>query len=264
MAVDLVLLFGSVFLVSIVSLIGAITLSIKVDLLKQILPLFVAFSAGALFGDVFIHLLPEAVEEAGFSVEISITILFGIVIFFLVEKIIHYHHKHSSNLQHHIHSDQEQHSEKETHTFTYMSLIGDGVHNFIDGLLIGGSYFVSIPLGISTTIAVILHEIPQEIADFGVLLHGGFSVKKALFFNFLSGITAILGVIIALAAESFIPNITHLLVPLTAGGFIYIAGSDLIPELHKETRIIESLKQLFMFSIGILVMLWLLKLEAGA
>lgn len=147
------------------------------------------------------------------------------------------------------------------HPFAYMNLVGDSLHNFIDGLIIAGSYLASIPAGIATTFAVILHEIPQEIGDFGVLIHGGFTKFKALFLNFITAIVAIFGAIVALTLGKYIPDIQQILVPLAIGGFLYIAGSDLIPELHKETKVWISIGQIFAFILGILIMMALLLIE---
>ena len=135
-----------------------------------------------------------------------------------------------------------------------MNLVGDGFHNFIDGLIIGGSYLVSIPIGIATTVAVLLHEVPQEIGDFGVLVHGGFSRKQAIMFNFITALTAILGAVLALILFDYVGNLTKFLLPFTAGGFIYIAASDLIPEIHQEKRPWRSLLTLVFLSLGIFLM----------
>ncbi len=233
----------SIFIATLISFIGIFTLSIKTETLKKFLIYLVSFSAGALFGDAFIHLLPEIVSEAGFTLEISLYLLAGILIFFVLEKFIHWRHCHLPTTKAH------------PHPFALMNLLGDGIHNFIDGLIIGASYLVSIQIGIVTTAAIILHEIPQEIGDFGVLLYGGFSKSKALLLNFLIALTAVLGVIAALLTSFYIENLTTLLIPLAVGGFIYIAGSDLIPELHKEEATIEkSLFQLTAFISGILIM----------
>lgn len=241
---------GSVAIVSIVSLIGILTLSVKEFRLRSILIYLVSFSAGALFGDAFFHLLPEAVEENGFTLKLSMSILGGIMMFFVVEKIIHWRHCHMP-------SDDHDH----VHPFAMMNLVGDAVHNFIDGVIIGISYIVSIPVGVATTIAVVLHEIPQEIADFGVLLHGGFSKKKALLFNFLSSLAALIGTILAVALGSRMEAVAEILVPMAAGGFIYIAGADLIPELHKEVEWKKSLTQVLVIVLGFAVMASLLLLE---
>src|SRR3989344_3303920 len=163
---------ASVFIVSLVSLIGVLTLSFRTSTLKKCLIYFVSFSAGALLGDVFIHLLPGIIEEKGFELSVSLFILFGILFSFTVEKIINWRHCHHPTTKEH------------PHPFAIMNLVGDLMHNFLDGLVIGASYLINVPVGIATTLAVVLHEIPQEIGDFGVLLHGGFSKGKALFFNF--------------------------------------------------------------------------------
>jgi zinc and cadmium transporter len=209
----------------------------------------VSFSTGALFGDAFIHLMPEIIEIEGFSLKISLYLIFGILFSFIVEKIIHWRHCH-------IHPNSKEH----VHPFAIMNLFGDGVHNFIDGLIIGSSYLLSVPVGIATTIAVILHEIPQEIGDFGILLKGGYKRNKALFFNFLTATTAILGAIVALVLSSKIGNLTSFLIPFAAGSFIYIAGSDLIPELHREVKVKNSLMQFLAIIFGVLVMVALLYL----
>lgn len=232
-------------IVSLISLIGVLTFSLNKKKLKKIILFLVSFSAGALFGNAFIHLLPEAVTEYGFNLSISIYLILGILIFFMLEKFIHWRHCHIPT------------SKKHTHPVAFMNLIGDGVHNFVDGIVIAGSYLVNIQIGIATTIAVLLHEIPQEISDFGVLLYGGFSRAKALFFNFLSALTAFLGAILAIVIGSRIENFSIFLLPFAAGGFIYVAGSDLIPEMHKENVLSKSFVQFFSLLLGITVMLLL-------
>ena len=239
----------SVLIVSLISLVGLIALSIKLERLKKILIYLVSFSAGALFGGAFLHLLPQIIAEQGFNLMVPFLILGGIVLFFAVEKIICWQHCHIPTSKGHVHS------------FAIMNLIGDGVHNFLDGLIIGASYLISLPTGIATTLAVAIHEIPQEVGDFGVLIHGGFSRMKALVLNFVSAIVAVLGVVIALMLSNYVSNIQFLIAPIAIGGFIYIAGSDLIPELHKHTGIKNSLLQLLIFILGILAMAVLIILE---
>ncbi len=237
----------SVILVSLISLIGIFTLAINEALLRKILLLLVSFAAGALLGDVFIHLLPEAVNEFGFSLEVSLLILLGILVFFVLEKMVQWRHCHTITSKAHI------------HPVVFMNLIGDGMHNLMDGMIIAGSYIASIQLGIATTIAVVLHEIPQEIGDFGVLVHGGFNRAKALLFNFIFALFSVLGAVIVLAIGSAIENFPIIILPITAGGFIYIAGSDLIPELHKTcVPASKSMAQLIAFVGGMFVMLLLL------
>lgn len=236
----------SVTIVSLLSLLGVFTLSIKENKLKSILIYSISFSAGALFGDVFIHLLPEIIEKNGLTVQLSSFILLGIMFSLFIEKIIHWHHCHLPLNKTHV------------HRFAYMNLFGDSIHNFIDGLIIGAAYLISVPVGLATTLAVIFHEIPQEIGDFGVLIHAGINRKKALLYNFLTATTAIFGAVIAILLSSKIEGATNMLSAFAVGSFIYIAGSDLIPELHKETELKKSVVQIFTFILGIAIMYGLL------
>jgi len=237
----------SVFIVSLISLMGALIIVMKQKSLKRILLFMVSFAAGAMLGDVFIHMLPELIGEGHFTFISSIYILLGILIFFVLEKIIHWRHCHLTATKDH------------THPLAFMNLVGDAVHNFIDGALIAGSFLLSVPVGIATTVAVILHEIPQEMGDFGVLLHSGMKPKKALLFNFMSALTAVAGALVVLVIGGQL-DVAGIIIPITMGGFIYIANADLIPELHKETKISKSLLQLMSFIIGIGIMFLLLLL----
>ncbi|MEI8349579.1 MAG: ZIP family metal transporter [Candidatus Omnitrophota bacterium] len=233
----------SVTIVSFISLIGVFTLSLRREKLDKILLLLVSFSVGGLFGDAFIHLLPETFEKIGAKLVASSLIIFGILIFFVLEKIVRWRHCHTPTSGEHL------------HPVVTLNLIGDGVHNLIDGMIIGASFSISISIGIATTLAVILHEIPQEIGDFGVLVHGGLSIKKALFFNFISALTSIVGAVISLTIGSYVKGYTVALLPVAAGGFLYIAGSDLIPELHGcDTKISTSLWQFLFIILGISTM----------
>ena len=238
----------SVIIVSAISVIGILTLAIKKTLLNKMILYFISFSAGALLGDAFLHLIPHSIQ-AGFTFAVSGYILGGICLSFIVEKVIHWRHCHHPTTDHH------------HHPFAIMNLVGDLVHNFIDGIIIAGSYLISIPIGLATTIAVVMHEIPQEIGDFGVLLHGGFTRGKALLFNFLVSLTAILGAIATLIVGSRIEGLVDILIPFAAGNFIYIAGADLIPEMHKETKITRSVIQLVTILLGIGIMALLMYVE---
>jgi zinc and cadmium transporter len=238
----------SVFVVSLISLVGVFTFSMGEKLLSRFLLLMVSFSAGSLFGDAFFHLIPQSAED-GFKITIPVYLLTGLVLFFILEKFIHWRHCHVPT------------SKSHPHPVGMMNLVGDGFHNFIDGLVIGGAYLVSVPLGFATTLAVVFHEIPQEIGDFGVLLHAGFKKKKAVLLNFVSALTAVLGTVIALVIGSRIQGFSEFLIPFTAGGFIYIAGSDLIPEMHKEVAPSRSLLQLLAIIAGMVLMIALTLLE---
>jgi zinc and cadmium transporter len=142
-----------------------------------------------------------------------------------------------------------------------MNLIADGLHNLIDGLLIGASYLVDVQIGIATTVAVLLHELPQELGDFGVLIHAGYSRSKALLFNLLSALFAIVGVLVALWIGSSVVEFTHVIIPIAAGAFVYVAGSDLVPELHKERAPQKSLAQFISILVGCGLMWALLFIE---
>jgi zinc and cadmium transporter len=238
----------SVIIVSLISLIGVLTLLLHKDI-KKITFLLVSFAVGGLFGDAFIHLLPESFEEMGNSLAAPLWLLLGMMIFFVLEKFLRWRHCHLSE------------NEKHIHPVVTMNLVGDAVHNLIDGMVIGATYMVSIPLGFTTTLAIILHEIPQEMGDFGVLVHGGLSVKKAIAFNFFSALTAILGAVLSLAIGPHLQGYTVALVPITAGGFIYIAGSDLIPELQHDVKLGRSLLQFALIVLGIGLMALLVFLE---
>ena len=233
---------GSVVLVSLFSLVGILLLLLREKVLNYVVILLVSFSSGSLFGNAFIHLLPETVARNGFTVWVSIFTLSGIAGCFVVEKFVHWRHVHSTA-----------HSEVEA--FAYMNLLGDAVHNLLDGVVIVSAYALDIRVGVATTIAILFHEIPQEMGDFGVLVHGGLSRKKALFFNFVTALTALIGALLTMVLINFAHQLTVFLIPFSAGTFIYIAGSDLIPQLHKENEIRDSLLQLVFFSLGISVML---------
>jgi zinc and cadmium transporter len=235
----------SVVIVSLISLIGIFAIPFNKEKLSSVLIYFVSFSAGTLLGDAFIHLIPEAYNKAGIYLPVALYILSGIVAFFILEKFIHWRHCHILA------------SEKHPHPFSYVILAGDAVHNFIDGLIIGASFIVSIPIGIATTTAIIFHEIPHELGNFCSLVYGGFSKSKALFYNFIAAVASIVGALIVLIINTGESNLTNFLIPFAAGGFIYVASSDFIPELHKHTEIKKSFWQLvtFIFGIGMMVLL---------
>ncbi|MCX6818685.1 MAG: ZIP family metal transporter, partial [Candidatus Aenigmarchaeota archaeon] len=227
----------STFLVSIISFIGILTFVIKERLLERLLLILVSLAAGALMGGAFLHLIPEALEAG--STIIFIYLLVGFGLFFLIEKVLHWRHCHEENCP--------------VHTFAYMSLIGDGVHNFIDGLIIAASFLADFNLGIATTFAVAMHEIPQELGDYGVLIHGGFKKMRALFMNFVSAVTAIAGGIIGYFIAGYSTSFLMFVLPFAAGGFIYIAASDLIPEIKKEAGLKKSLLNFSVFVLGVLI-----------
>ena len=217
----------SVTAISLISVLGAVLLLGRAWV-KRFLPMLVAVAAGALLGDTFLHLLPHAVEESGsFTPMIGYGVLAGLVGFFVIEGVLHWHH-HGE--------DVHDHAPGGIHSYGWMNLLGDGLHNLIDGILIASAWLVGgAEAGIATTIAVALHEIPQEFGDFGVLLHAGFSPKKAVLFNLLSACAAIVGAfgVLLLGGDH---GLAQFLVPVAAGGFLYIACADLVPEIRKRAR----------------------------
>ena len=243
---DLLLILASVTAVSLVSFIGVFFMGLKEAVVGRILMALVGFASGSLIGAVFFDLLPEAAETGQ---AIWFFVVAGILLFFIMEKFLYWRHCHDENC--------------EVHNFAYLNLIGDGVHNFIDGMLIAAGFLASASLGFTTTLAVVFHEIPQELGDYGVLLYGGFGTKKALAYNFLSAITAIAGALVTylLVEGSKVQILAELLVPFAAGGFIYIATTDLMPELHKRTQVKDSVVQLATLLLGIglmfLLSMWL-------
>ena len=226
------------FLISVGALVGIFTLAMQEKKLNKILLLLVSLSAGALMGGAFIHLLPEASEKLE-GISIYGTVLLSFITFFFIEKLFHWRHCHKGKC--------------DVHTFGYMNLCGDAVHNFIDGLILAATFIADIRLGIITTLAIALHEIPQEIGDFGVLLYAGFKKEKALLANFLVALTVVLGGVVGYFL-SFLESYFIYLLPFAAGGFIYIAASDLMPEIRKEQSLKKSLASFGVFLIGVLIM----------
>ena len=241
--------FISVIIVSLISLIGIFTLYLNEEKLRKNIFLFVSLAVGALLGDAFIHIIPESYESGLDSATISILIISGILIFFIIERFLHWHHHGEDKENTHI------------HPVGKLIIFSDGVHNLIDGLIIGASYIISIPVGIATTLAVILHEIPQEMGDFGVLIHAGYTKKRALWLNFLSALLALVGVIFSFILGNMAESFVIWILPFAAGGFIYIAIADLMPELHKTKNLKFSLYQIFAVLLGVLSMFALLLVE---
>jgi zinc and cadmium transporter len=236
----------SVIFVSLISLVSVLLFLIKKKNLSKFFSYLVSFSVGSLFGNAFIHLIPKAIEESGSQGYFPLSILIGIFFSFAVENFLQWRHCHVLT------------SKEHPHSFAYMNLFGDAVHNFIDGLIIGGSYLTNTTLGITTTLSIVFHEIPQEIGDFGVLIYGGFSKSRAFFYNLLTALTAIFGSIVALSLSFLIKDFSTFLVPFAAGTFIYIAGSDLIPEIRKdENDFLKSSVQLLFLIFGTIIMLLL-------
>lgn len=238
--INLVWAIGASIIVSLISLVGISSLLIKDRWLDKILIILIGFAAGGLIGGALLHLLPEALENSPDNI-VFLYLILGFIFFFILEKYLYWRHCHKGIC--------------DIHTFTYLNLIGDGIHNLSDGLIIGASFIVNIHFGIITTLVIIFHEIPQEIGDFGVLIYGGFNRFKALLFNFISALTCVIGTIVGYFLSVNIENFSFFLLPFTAGGFIYIAACDLIPELHKQPDLKKSTFSMLAFLGGILFIL---------
>ena len=245
MAGEIVPILASVVVVSLISLVGAFTLSLNRAALGKALTVLVALGAGTLLGGALFDLIPEAVELGqGIAYQY---IAVGIVLFFIIEKFIHSHHHH-----HVLKREERDHEHPHpVKPFAYLNLIGEGVHNFLDGTIIAAAYLTSLELGIIATVAIALHEIPQEVGDFAILVHGGLQVRRALFYNFLVALTAVVGALFVVFASSLIGNLTLILLSIAGGGFLYIALSNLIPELHHETSGRKAIIQLIFLLLGI-------------
>jgi len=232
-------IFFSGILMSAIALVGSLTLVLReVTLRKLLLPL-VALAAGTLLGGALFHLIPASVDKLGNHLSIYIWILLGFAIFLGLEQFLHWHHCHRAPSEH--------------RPLTYLILIADALHNFIGGLAVAGAFLIDIRVGIGAWIAAAAHEIPQELGDFGILIHGGWKKGRALLYNFLSALTFLVGGIVAYGA-SFTFDVTFLL-PFAAGNFIYIAAADLIPEIKHEESAALNVIHFLSFLVGIALLL---------
>jgi zinc and cadmium transporter len=238
-------IIGASLLVSFSSLSGSLVLKIKPEKVEKLVPYLVALAVGVLLGDAFIHLIPDAVAHQGSVTSACFTTLIGVFIFFVLEKGVRWRHDHCMNF-----SSQQQ----DVQPLAKMNLIGDGVHNFVDGILIAGSFLTDPMIGATTTFAIIAHEIPQEIGDVGALICGGFEPKKAVLYNFYCSLTVVVGAIFTLLLSQVAQSSLNFLLPIAAGGFIYIAATDMIPALHKHSSLQNFFGQSTIFASGIIFM----------
>lgn len=235
----LVYVLAATGLISLGGLLGIIFFWTKKKTLNRWLQIMVALSAGVLLGVTFFDLFPEAVHMLPADEVFSLFLVFFVALF-LVEKLINWHHCHKPDC--------------DIHSFGYMNLIGDAIHNFVDGMLIAAAFMVDPTLGVTTTIAVALHEIPHEISDFGVLLYAGFSKTKALIMNFAIALFAVLGGVFGVVAASLVPGIEPYMLVLAAASFFYIAASDLMPEMRKVTSTKQLVGRFSVLLVGIALM----------
>lgn len=222
---------------TVLSGIGAIFLALKKENLENIVRYLISLSAGSILGGVFIHLVFRLSNGAGYTRFTGLLVLAGIVGSLGLERIVHWH---CHNREYHV------------EPFSYVLLVGDSVHNILDGVLIASSFLAAPSAGIASTIAVAMHKIPKEAGDFGVLVHAGFSKYKAVGFNIGLSSFMFFGAAIVIALTTITGNIVNLLLPLVIGNFVYIAGSDLLPEFKDSDD--ELLKHMVVFSVGVLIM----------
>lgn len=217
----------------------------------RLLPHAVSFAIGALLGAAFLALLPHALEGAGVtdSHHITMTVLFGILGFFLLEKMVLWRHCHSNHCEAH----GIEHVHDRATAAGHLILIGDGIHNFVDGILIAAAFLTDIHLGVVTALAVAAHEIPQEVGDFAILLHSGFSRARALMFNLLSSLTTVVGALLAYFSLGGMEHVVPFILAIAAASFIYIAVADLIPGLHRRLHIEATAQQLALIGAGVAV-----------
>ena len=215
------------FLISLLSVVGIIFVSFQSKTLNKLLFFIISFSAGTLLGGAFFHLLPETLEKYNNLNSIFTFLVIGFVVFFALEKILRWHHCHNQECESHKHIGK-------------LSLVGDFFHNIIDGIVIISAFSVDFKFGLSIVLAIAVHEIIQEIGDFGVLIYSGYTKARALVYNFISATSILIGVVLGHFLINNVNDLNKFLLPLAAGGFIYIASSDLIPQLHQESIMNES------------------------
>ena len=248
------LIFIATGIVCLFSLSGIFALSLKEKTLHSILFFLIAFSAGSILGAAFFDLLPEAMEMMDESV-VFIYIALGFVAFYFLERFIYWYHGHGH------YSDIIEHEDERAATkgFAYLNIIGDAIHNFIDGMIIAASFTVGAHVGVATTVAVIFHELPQEMGDYGILIYAGFEKTRALMLNFAAALSVVVGGIFASFYLETVEAFSGTLIAFSAGAFIYLAASELIPELKEEEDFRRAVIQFIIFIVG-LVLIWYLGL----
>lgn len=231
---------ASVGLVSAIPLAVILALPRDPQRLRQIVPFLVSFAVGGLLGGAFLHLIPEAVARLGAGAGMSLYLLLGFVGFFVLEKCLGAHRH-----------DPAERPRDGAASIATLNLIGDGFHNLIDGMVIAAAFSADTTLGVATTLAVVLHELPQEIGDFGILLYSGLPYRRAVGLNLLAGVSALAGAVLTLVIGARIAGFAHILLPFAAGNFIHIAAADLVPELHRARGLATSARQIVLVLLGI-------------
>ena len=220
---------------------------------SRVLPHLVSFATGTLLGAALLALVPEALETAGIESahNIGLALVAGIVLFFVLEKLVLWRHSHSGEYADHgAHHDHHDHREQAS---AVLVIIGDSIHNALDGVIIGAAFLTDPKLGIVTAVAVMTHEIPQEIGDFAVLLHSGMSRARALLLNLMSSLTSVIGGVVAYLGLGNATGVVPYAIAVAAASFIYVAVADLIPGLHRRVSVRESVTQVILISLGIAI-----------
>ncbi|MBQ0725384.1 MAG: ZIP family metal transporter [Cycloclasticus sp.] len=233
---------------------ASLVLTLPKKIIAKALPFSVSFATGALLSVSFVGLIPHALEEVGAENfhTLSITILAGLMVFFVLEKLVLWRHCHHDDCEGHV--DVHAHSHKSAGT---LILVGDSVHNFVDGVLIAAAFLTDIHLGVVTALAVTTHEIPQEVGDFAILLQSGFSRKKAIIYNLISSFATLVGGLLAYFWLADFQDLLPYVLAFAAASFIYIAVADLIPTLHKRVNLSAAVEQIALMLFGIGVISWL-------
>jgi zinc and cadmium transporter len=234
--------------VSLMALTGSFVLWLSPECVARLVPHLVALAVGVLLGDAFIHLIPDAVARQGSVSLVCLTTLAGVFAFFVLEKLVRWRHDHGW--------------QGVVRPLARMNLIGDAVHNFVDGVLLAGSFLLDPMLGLTTTLAIVVHEIPQELGDVGALIEGGYIPAQAVRYNFYCALTVLPGVGCTLLLGAYAQASLVWLLPIAAGGFIYIAASDLIPVLHERSALFSLVGQAAGFGLGVGFMQGIALLEA--
>lgn len=238
-----------VFAISILGLTGGILLIYRERWAKFVSKYLITFAIGALFGVAFLDLLPEAAAQTQSLESVLIYALAGILVFYLLEKTLLWYHHHSVEQVWH-----KKHTlEEKAHPVGYLITFGDAIHNFIDGLVIAAGFLVDFRLGITTSLAVLFHELPQEIGEFAILLHARFKKARIIMYSISAQMTAVAGFLIGWFYLPVFDGLQAVAIALAAGGFIYIASTDLLPETHREKSLSRSLLQLALLVIGVFV-----------
>lgn len=265
MLTTILIIFASVFFVSLLSLVGVLTLWVNHERIQRFSLILVALATGALLGDAFLHLIPEAFAQTSNATVTALLILAGILIVMVFERFLWWHHDHHERDSLNVHDAEGRDVAAEEHAriepIGRIVMFSDGFHNFLDGMAIAAAFLVSTEIGLATTLAIVFHEIPQEIGDFGILLHAGYSRTKALVINLLSALTAVLGAGVALLFSAYLEGALYALLPIAAGSFIYIALADLIPELHRRREGRRFVFEMLFVLLGIAIMFGLLFVE---